>query len=292
MLIVRKIENMRIPPKDIHPTLWAAFDEYEKRLYSMQLDADTMSAAGKHQTEWFKEYGRGFALWGALWILGTFGMAWVGKQLGLGPTLMFVGIAGAGIHAWVATQKNRRTASVKELEALLPILKLDEMGRLYAETLLQVFQSKLPEEARAEAISELNRLMSEHEHLKAGREKIESALSSTQVEEIQRDIERLERKVGETTDPEAKLGFEQSLSIARQRMETAQRFHPYIQRIDAQIELVKQALLNLKSDLGRLALSPTVLEISPIDGLRRSTLSIRSQADEIERAILELNSSL
>ncbi len=251
-----------------------------------------MAAAGKHQTEWFKEYGRGFALWGALWIIGTFGMAWVGKQLGLGPTLMFVGIAGAGIHAWFATQKNRRTASVKELEALLPILKLDDMGRLYAETLVQVFQSKLPEEARSEAISELNRLMSEHEHLKAGRERLESAISSSQVGEISQDIERLERKVAETQDAEAKRGFEDSLSIARQRMETAQRFQPYLERTDAQVELVKQALLNLKSDLGRLSLSPTVLEVSPIDGLRRSTLSIRSQADEIEKAILELNSSL
>lgn len=258
----------------------------------MKLDSESMAAAGKHQAEWFKEYGRGFTLWGALWILGIFGMAWLGKQLGLGPTLMFVGIAGAGIHAWFATKKNRRTASVKELEALLPVLKLDEMGRLYAETLLQVFQSKLPEEARAEAISELNRLMSEHEHLKSGREKIEGAISSTQIEEIRKDIERLERKVAETHDAEAKRGFEESLSIAQHRMETAQRFFPYLQRIDAQVELVKQALLNLKSDLGRLSLSPSVLEISPLDGLRRSTLSIRSQADEIEKAILELNSSL
>lgn len=283
---------MRIPPKDVHPTLWAAFDEYESRLYSGKMGADDLSAVGKHQTEWFKEYGKGFAFWGAIWTVAAFGLGWLGKQMGLGPSLMFVTMIGAGVHAWIATKKNRRTASVKELEVLLPILNLDDTGRLYAETLVKVFQAKMPDALREEAIAELNRLMSEHDHLKAGRTKLEVAISSGQVEEIQTDIDRLTLKIQETQDPEAKRAFEQSLSIARSRMETAMRFHPYLQRIDAQLELVKQALLNLKSDLGRLELSPMVLESSPIDGLRRSTLSIRSQADEIEKAILELNSSL
>lgn len=278
---------MRLGERELHPVLWKAFDAYESSFYAGGLSKDRTGALLDHQKTWWNEYGRGVLLWSGFWLALIFALAYWGKDYA-GPLPMFVGMLGAGLHAYIGFKRNRRTATVDEIAALLPALDLDEPGRLYAEIVVDLFRTDLDARARDEALKALNALMDQHAALELRRKGLEAALSRSDIEAVALEVRQIESKRDAATDADARAIYERSLELARGRLAATERYRPYLERVDAQQEVVRQTLLQVRADLGRAKAAPSVWTASTLDGLRTSTLSIRTRAEEIERAVDEL----
>ncbi|MCW5939608.1 MAG: hypothetical protein KF884_01215 [Fimbriimonadaceae bacterium] len=279
---------MRLGETKLHPMLWKAFDAYESAMYTGALGKDGASAFMAHQKAWWKHYGKGFLLGAAVWLAAIVGLAWVGKQFST-PLPMFAGMIGCGVHAVIATMRNRRTATVDEIEALLPVLNLTPLGKLYAELVVELFRADLEPKVRDAAVHQLNGLLDHHDVLEGRRRVMEAAIAQTDPAAVEAEVRLIEAKRDAATDLSARATYEHSLEMARERLTVAERYRPFLERVDAQQEVVRQTLLQVRADLGRAKAAPAEWASTTLDGLRTSNLSIRSHAEEIERAVDELS---
>lgn len=274
---------MRIDSKLVSPSLWKALDAYEAGIYAGRVG----EGWAKHQQIWWKTYGKGFLLGSIAYVALLIGSIAVSRTLD-SPALMLLTLGALSAHAVWAYSRNRRSLTPEELEALLPDLQLTPNGRIYAECLVALHRAPIDPASRREAMVELQALMADEDQLATYRAEAEAIAASSDADEVLREIEVLEAKLNSVTDPVAQATYAQSLEIARGRLDSANRYRPYFERVDAQLEVVRQTLLRFRSDLGRASGSGRLTALESLPGLRRSALEIRSHAEEIERAVEEL----
>lgn len=270
----------------MHPALWEAVDALERG--DWMLGGDAAGSLPALQKAWTSAYGRGclnaclgYAAANALGI-------WLGYLIDH-PGPFFLAMLGSAAHAINWYRVNRRTVTVDELEALLPIIPVDPNLRLYAETLLDLYRQRVDATLRREAIQEMNALIEDDQSLGQARKRLEAAIARTDARSLEAEIDQLQSKADGTTDAMARVAYEEALALARSRQESARRRQPLLDRIDAQQEVIRQTLLRLRADLGRSGEAGLHAPIVVAGGIRDILSRIRSQADEIERAVQELD---
>jgi hypothetical protein len=280
---------MRIRRDDVHAVIWQACDELEAGVLLASVDKSPMMMThlARHQTAWLKAYWRPIVVGLAAYAAALAASIALAAQL---DAKWLVAVAGLGVavHALACLVAHRRTVTVEELEALLPLLQLSPNGRIYAETLALVYKSPIDDAVKREAIAELKGLMDQDDALGRQWERLSKLGAVADGGEIEADIQRLESLRDSATDPSAKRTYEEGVSLALERKEAAERYRPLIEQIDAEREVVRQAFLRLKDDVVR-SMGPTAgWERESLPALRRSVSTVREHAEALERAIEEL----
>ncbi|RYG46757.1 hypothetical protein EON79_09295 [bacterium] len=275
---------MRYRSDDIHPVLWKAVDQLTGRMMTGEVSGTAVAA---HQTEWFKEYGGETLrqlIAPIILLLAGFGMAAAKLPKVSCAIVILLAIVWIVASIVMKTVGNLREMTPRELELLMPELKFEGVGRAYAEAVLAVGQSSLSETTQRETLQELKRVMDEHERIEAVRSKLEQT-SSTRIA-LLLEVDTLQRKVEEARDPEAKAIYEESLGVAQSRLAAKESQSALGERMEAQGELLRQSVLRVRDTLA-LPVSTSASDSGP---LREALASVRSRADEVDRAVQEVES--
>ncbi|RYG25068.1 hypothetical protein EON82_08445 [bacterium] len=281
---------MRLDPKLVHPSLFKATDGVMWGTGYATTDASVISA---HQSAWFKEYGAGclgycfgaFALFCATgWGLKAFEVDKPVRVLTM--ILVLIGLIAAGA---IATVRHSRNLSVNELESVLPLLKLSDMGKAYSETIIALHRSGRPKAEIEESMIALNALLDEEARLVDVRTRLAGTDLTNEREVLAAERQRILDKIASTKDPSARDAFEQSLALVEERQTLFESQGTSIERLDAHLELLRQAVLSTRDAARRLSGAPTAsIADLAIGDLRSAIATARAQTQETERALAEL----
>lgn len=279
---------MRFNPSELHPRLFAATDRLTSGMFAGHMqDPEFIKAIGSHGGAWWRAYGKAFMALSAVSIAGIAAVGYLGKQIGeswMGFAAFFLVVVLFGI----LYQRNRRQLTSEELEALMPALDLDPVEVAYAEAILALANSQLPPEDRSSLMKDLYRLLDEESTLVRQEKALHQVVSKAGFDALDAEAKRLEERATSARDEEARKSFERSLEAVRARMDHQERFAPYMERIEAHRELIRQTLLGVKETLGRTKIAPGI-SAPDWQGLREVLAQVEQQAESVDRAVAELN---
>lgn len=279
---------MRIEPTTIHPTVWTAIDECTYEAYwnvGKGLLPAQRSAVSKHEKIWYATYGKGCALW-AVGLAGVFFGTVSAVPKDLKGIAAFASVCLALLVFTMLYRKNKRQITLAELEALIPALNLSPVQRTYVEALVALQKLSLPASTHNELVSQLNELLDEEARLLQVRERASEGIIA---ESLPDQVDEIERRLGDTTDPVAREALVKSLEIARNRMAASRDIPVLVQRIDAQVMMIGQSVGSMRDTLTRLSMAPepdaNQLDLSPI---RDAVQQAQVHASALESAVNEV----
>lgn len=282
---------MRLDPKLVHPSIFKATDGivFSGKMYDGS--PASIRVMNAHQKVWFQEYGKGCLLYSA-GAVATFvaSTAFAHDMAKPWKALFLLGVMAAvfAIGA-LAYWRNLRQLTAPELAALMPMLDLTEGQRAYAETVVALDRSGRPMAEIEETMVALNALLDEEARLVEARERLAGADLAAGREGLQKERERIAAKAAGARDPEARAAFEQSLALLDERIAALDAQGGGLERIDAHLELLRQALLATRDAALHRGAAPTILPDLGADALRSAVSRARAQTQATEQALAELN---
>ena len=262
-------------------------------MWGTGVNATDPSALAAHHSVWFKEYGAGCLAYSAAAVATFVGSGLALKAMEVDKpvraftmlALLLTMLAAGG----VATVRHSRRLSVGELESLLPLLKLSDTVRAYAETIVALHRSKRPQAEIEEGMATLNALLDEEARLVETRARLAGSDGRNEREALASERERIAQKVAATRDAGARVALEQSLSLVEERQALFEAQGSHLERIDAHLELLRQAVLSTRDAARRLGGAPvaTAPDLAT-DTLRSAVANARAQTQATERALAEL----
>lgn len=285
--------STRLGPNEIHSSIFKAVDGFTTAAMNGNnwSDQKLMDSWNKHQKVWWRVYGKGFILGMVAWVVAFAGVFVAAEHVSrtAGLITFFAWIIGASAHGIWAYSRNKRTVTPDELEALRSTLALTPLQRTYMEAVIDLYASKaMTAEDRKEILGNMNALMDEEDRLASQREALEVLYASAEHrQQIADEVSRLEERVQNATDEEARAAWASSLQIARDRLAKFGHSGSVTERIDAQRELISQTLMSFREMLVRLRNAPTAGPDN-LDVLRGRVSQIREQSQALESAYDEL----
>jgi hypothetical protein len=282
---------MRFERDLVHPTIFAASDKIVQRFWNtggFQGTPEQAQAFADHQAIWQKEYGWNVLLGTVLCIASFAGLASLPAPLGALPHgLAFVALLAFWTSVAVAAyRRNLRTMTVAELKAIAPAMDLTPIQRVYTDALVAAAELKLPDDQYREIVGQLNRLLDEEARLNALRER--GAGSPATQEEILRDRARIVARMEATTDSVAREALARSLEIADSRLRAAQELSLVGQRVEAQLEMIGQAIRGIRDSLLRLQTAPAASPRVDLDAVRQTVDLAQYHSQALEQAVEEV----
>ena len=135
---------------------------------------------------------------------------------------------------------------------------------------------------------EIYRLLDTYYQLQEQREQLQEAMGTASESEM----ETLQQRLAEATDPQARKALQESLDLLRRRLHSRNALSSHRQRMEAHLELILQTLKSLHESLSRLNLAPQSLEEFDIEALRLRLRELQQEATAIENAAQEVLGSL
>jgi hypothetical protein len=284
---------MRFKREVVHPAIFAASDRIMQRVWTtggFQGSPEQMQAFADHQAVWYKEYGWGIVFF-ILAALASFGgLVGVKELMGGGPG--FVALVMALITFWtvasvVGYRKNLRSLTSRELKALAPAMDLTPIQRVYADALVALAELKMPEEQFQEVVGQLNRLLDEETRLLALRDRGTGTPASQA--EIQKEHARISDRLAATEDSITAEALQRSLEICENRLKAAQELSFVPERVEAQLEMVDQAIRGIRDSLLRLHSTPAMTAPTiDMDALRHTVDTAHRHSVALEQAVEEV----
>ncbi|MEZ0326458.1 MAG: hypothetical protein ACAH95_11175 [Fimbriimonas sp.] len=285
------LNRMRFDKRKIHHSLFDATERYSNRLRSgtSAWTPEESKIVSEHKRIWWNENGTRFFLGLALWfaflitIIAT-------KPLVEKPvigilmcTWMFGGISSL---VWFFNREKSKL-TVKELRALIPILELTPIQRAYAESLLAMEGIGMSGSEKDDLLQRLNRLVEEEEKLLAARE--EGGLQAGTRENILQDRANLIAKIEASHDELSRKSFAKGLEICERRLAAVDDLFLTDERVEAQLELIRQAMCGVRDSLHRLRLTPraSIADLN-LDHLNDSVFHAHRQTEALEAAVAEV----
>jgi len=165
--------------------------------------------------------------------------------------------------------RSRPDLSAEDIRRLMPLFHFDEGETAYLEALL--------------ALAE-NRLLDTYYQLQKQREQLQEAMGTASESEM----ETLQQRLAEATDPQARKALQESIDLLRRRLHSRNALSSHRQRMEAHLELILQTLKSLHESLSRLKLAPQSLEEFDIEALRLRLRELQQEATAIENAAQEV----
>lgn len=281
---------MRFSGDEIHPILWRATDALSTRWASgITRTPEEKEVMTRHSGMWMKQYGLGCAATLSPMLL-TIPAIILAKNVfprGAAPLLVLMGFfALGGWLAYEVIKRNKRVTSAAELANMLPALDLDPVGRAYAETVVALGESGVPESDAKETLATLNSVLDE-----AGRLDEAVATPIGPMDDLEGERLRLERFRDEETDPAAREMYEESLRLVEVRAGGRGSGGMSRARADAQKELIRQTILSVRDTLrsGReAARGRSDTSVPDVRALMERVAAVRREADATARAADEI----
>lgn len=265
-------------------------------------DTEYLKVYGEHQKAWWKAYGNGFLL-GALASVGGMAgaLALISQVDGMQAFRAPIFIAAlAVIIGWAvfAYKRNQGQMTIGELTVLQKSLaqhikqpKLRGVFEDYLATIIELESSNTLEESeKADLRDQLNSMLSEADRLCGQFDMLANAHGNfDEKQRLSVEIGSLEQRINNSKDADAKEALGQAKKIALKRLESFEQGGPVMERIEAQLELMRQTLGAFRETLARLRGTPSFSPQLEVGGLREQLLSIQTQSQALESAFQELN---
>lgn len=283
---------MRFKREVVHPAIFAASDRIMSRVWTtggFQGSPEQTQAFADHQSVWYKEYGRKLMLYviaalasigGSVYLVEKFDHLNAGLVVFI--TVMFWIVASV-----VGYNRNLRSLTSRELKALAPAMDLTPIQRVYADALVALAELKMPEDHFQEVVGQLNRLLDEETRLLAL--KARGAGSPASQAEIQMEHARISERLAATQDAITADALRRSLEICENRLKAAQELSFVPERVEAQLEMVGQAIRGIRDSLLRLQASPAMsVPTIDMDALRHTVDTAHRHSVALEQAVEEV----
>ena len=278
---------MRIDTKSLHPTVKKAYDA---AFWSGGGgDPKRMQA---YQSDWMKRHGSGcilyLAMGFALFILLINGV----KELELVKSARVFSVLGFGmfwtLFGMFLLYRQGQSPTVEGFETLVPALDLSPSGRAYAESLVALHRSGRSQGEIEESMTALNALLDEEARLTQLLEHLAGRDLEAETPVLDAEAEDLARRIESSRDPVAREAYTQSLSLLQERIDSLRSTDLGIERIQAHLSLLRQAVFATRDAARRLAAAPSATPDLATDALRAAVARAREQSQETERALAEL----
>lgn len=192
------------------------------------------------------------------------------------------------LGAWNLARKTRNLSS-EGLRVLLPSLDLTDSQRAYAETIVALGRSGRSKAEVEETTTALNALLDEETRLEGHRERAAGQEAGDALARLESERDALRVKADATTDTGARDAYAQSLVLLEERIAGLRADDGTLERIDAHLALLRQAILATRDAARRLDSAPTLSAPDlATDSLRSAVALARAQTTETERALAEL----
>jgi hypothetical protein len=168
--------------------------------------------------------------------------------------------------------------------------------KAYALVLMTLMEkgNLLSEHDSRELLEQINSLLAHSYPLAAQQKAIVNALNHQNIPELETEQQHLQERLATVTSETARGALRQSLTFCEERLERARQLAPLLERLEAQQEVIAQALLSVQGTLaqGNLALSnlegQAVSSGTGIAGITETVDRLRRQTEAVEQAVQEV----
>ena len=280
-------KEVRIDSKRLHPSVKKACDA----AFWTGGGGDPKSVQ-TYQSEWGKRHGAGCAVYLALGLALFILVVLGAKSLELAKAARVFSAMGFGMFwTFLGTfllYRQGKHRTVAEFESLIPALDVSPTQRAYADTLIALHRSGRSPEEIEESMTTLNALLDEEARLNALLEHLAGRDLEAETPALDAEAEDLSRRIESSRDPVAKEAYAQSLSLLQERIDALRSTDLGIERVQAHLSLLRQAVFTTRDAARRLATAPSATPELATESLRAAVARAREQTGETERALAEL----
>lgn len=205
------------------------------------------------------------------------------SEVGTGAALLR---RGRNIGAWIRPDDSGHRAALAEAAQT-------RAERLYGEILLMLADSDTPLHPRTgrDILRQCNALVADSYRVETQRRKVRTLLTEDADAEIGRGAAEhadLQNRLRAADDPLTRRSLNESVALCAERLENLRALAPMIGRLDAQQEMICQALLLARTALAREQVTPVALHLPDVAGLRETVRQVTSQTRAVEEAVAEV----
>ena len=246
----------------------------------------------------------GWVLWPAvLWLF-------IALIIGLGgdygfapciPSVFGIAVGWFGVHLVGKKQKrfqNEQALAPATLLRVLPLFPRDHsLQTAYCDAVSALLKQEAAwgPNATQDILRDLKDLLHTGKQTAARRAEIEQAMSHQSLADGETEAVRLADRADTATDPTARDTFKQSLALLEGRLTRAKSLEPLRQQLEAQEEMIKQALAEAQSALSGASLAQWASYSAeaaengvPLAHLGDTVSRLRGQTESVEKAVREV----
>jgi|GEM_PF-1831577 len=277
----------------IHPELFRATDQFSSGVWmtgGAGVPPEQMKAFTAHSNLWWRDNWKKATAWFVGWFVAIIGGgALVKTYLGKPWTAIFI-LLFMALTVFVsiaAYNRERRRLTAEELDTMLPMLDLTPIQRAYAEALVAMGDVAFPADQRREILTQLNRLLDEEARLRSIRQT--GASHAAAQDEIAKERDEIIAKLDRTQDRVTRDALTRGLEICDRRLAAAADLSQTEERVDAQLEMIAQAIRGVRDSLHRLKSAPSAsLADLNLEELDNSVSLAHRHTDSLESAVAEV----
>jgi hypothetical protein len=173
--------------------------------------------------------------------------------------------------------------------AVLPLLPQTRAESSYYEALLSLYDgpTALDEATRRDILRQMNALLENRFHLDVQRRRILDLLDGDVIARLEAERDALEQRIEQTADPITWETLRQGAELCQARLENARALVPMLGRLEAQGEVIHQALSAVHFAVARLRVAPLALTPA-VSEIKETVSRINNQTQAMEQAVAEV----
>lgn len=183
-----------------------------------------------------------------------------------------------------------RTLTAEEIEALDSVLRVGDIEHSYlgALSLLAGVGGEMDRETVRSVLGDLNSLVQQWRQLEQYRQNLVIAVGSASAAELDTKRADLARRLELMRDPAARTAAEHSLQLIDERIAGAEKLHPNLERVEAQIGAISEAFQATRSTLARMRIAPAPTAAPDLEEIAHNINQVAQQARAVEQAVQEV----
>lgn len=212
--------------------------------------------------------------------LALFLMAW------LGGSAIFMGLS-----RFLLPLDPKRMISQVEMQAAIPLMKLDRIEHLYVDIILQIAsmdETKEQSKSLRETLSHINQLLGTSRQLALMKTSIVPLLENNQIYDLAGERINLQKRLEAAQDHTAREALEQSLKICDERISSIRSLKTGVERIEAQQEAILQAMASARLSITRFQAIPQLETDEKVRSLSDTADQIRLYAAAAQQTAVEI----
>ncbi len=212
--------------------------------------------------------------------LALFLMVW------LGGSAIFMGLS-----RFLLPIDPKNMISQEEMQAVIPLLKLDRIEHLYVDIILQISsmdETKEQSKSLRETLSHINQLLGTSRQLAQMKTSIIPLLDNNQIYDLAGERINLQKRLEAAQDNTAREALEQSLKICDERISSIRSLKTGVERIEAQQEAILQAMASARLSITRFQAIPQLETDEKVRSLSDTADQIRLYASAAQKTAVEI----
>ncbi len=300
---VRTVPCMYISLQDLNPRIAKALNEQVVVLSEKRADQQDLSEQERHACAVLQQQemtdtqlppfsGTTVPLLMSVLIVGTYASSYIDYTVSaFGVPLTFASFL--CLVGWLS-RKTEPVGQVRYspevLRAVFPLILRTRAEGIYHEALLLLSDREIPldDPTRRDVLRHLNALLEDRYQLDTHRRRVLTLKDSHALADLEAERDALAQRMERADDAAAREALRQSTALCEARLESVRALDPMLARLDAQQEIIHQALASIHFALARLQVAPAPLAMPSIAEIHQTVARINSQTRAVEEAVAEV----